>query len=194
MLAAIYASSLAFCAYDDHLCVSNAYKEPSANQLWRIVFEEILREIHSPRLSVLQASLLYLQKPRAAHNKAAADTPFRWSFMASTVALATMLGLHIDCQDWCIPAWERRLRRRLWWVVYSEEKWRSLLLGQPALISKDQWDVNDLHDEDFLIEGTQVILNGSPGGVSGQSDGANALHFRWLAQLALISDDVYQSF
>jgi hypothetical protein len=69
-----------------------------------------------------------------------------------------------------------------------------LLQGQPALISKDQWDVNDLQDEDFLIEGAQVNLTGSPRGVARPNDGANALHFRWLAQLALISDDVYQSF
>ncbi|RDW66463.1 hypothetical protein BP6252_10098 [Coleophoma cylindrospora] len=193
LLAAMYASSLAFCPFDDHLCVSNAYKKPPTRELWRLVFEEIFRDIHTPRLSCLQASLLYLQRPREAHNSAAADTPFRWSFMASTFALATSLGMHIECQDWCIPAWEKRLRRRLWWVTYSEEKWRSLLQGQPALITKDQWDVGELTDEDFMIEGASKDMNGSAK-VMITEDKASALHFRWLASLAQIVDDVYQSF
>lgn len=114
--------------------------------------------------------------------------------MAFTVGLATSLGLHIDCEDWCIPAWERRLRRRLWWIVYSEEKWRSLLVGQPSLISREQWDVSDLKDEDFILVEEFPESVGSPATVAISKDGVNALHFRWLANLALIADDVYQSF
>jgi hypothetical protein len=199
LLAAMYASSVAFWADDDHLCVSKAYKQPSASLLWRIVFEEILREIHTPRLSVLQACLLYLQKPRAAElNSAAADTPFRWSFLAFTVGLTTSLGLHLECQDWSIPTWEKRIRRRLWWSVYSEEKWRSLLHGQPTLISRDQWNVSDLREEDFLIDRPRPSYNGNTGIGPGQIEKEKAvesgLHFRELAALAKIADDIYQSF
>ena len=190
LLAAIYATSLAFSAYDADLCVLKAYQKPPTSQLWRLVYEEISREIHTPRLSVLQACLLYLQKPRTALNSAAADTPFTWSFMASTVGLANTLGLHIDCQDWRIPAWEKRLRRRLWWTVYSEEKWRSLLYGRPTLISRDQWEVSHLQDDDFLVDSSgsndhDVISQFSP---------ECELHFRHLTTLAEIGDDIYQSF
>lgn len=193
LLAAIYALALPFYSEDDHLCVSSAYKQPPADALWRFVFEEIFRDIHTPRLSVLQSCLLYLQKPRVA---IAADTPFRWSFMAFTVGLATTLGLHLECQEWLIPLWEKRLRRRLWWVVYSEEKWRSLLQGQPTLISRDQWMVSDLNEDDFLVdefthdEDTSRMTAGLKDEILLDS----GVHFRSLASLAQIADDVYQSF
>lgn len=73
-------------------------------------------------------------------------------------------------------------------------KRRSLLQGQPALINKDQWDVNYLKDEDFMIEELSQRTTSSPSSVARSRDGVNALHFRWLANLALIVDDVYQSF
>jgi hypothetical protein len=190
LLAAIYDLALPFYSDDDHLCVAEAYSQPPANQLWRLCYEGIMREIHTPRLSVLQACLLYLQKPRMAP---AADTPFRWSFMAFTIGLATTLGLHLDCQNWTIPPWERRLRKRLWWAVYTEETFRSLLYGQPTLLSRDSWNVNDLTHADFYVEGdeyeaeTRVELDGDK-----TQDGG--LHFRNLASLAQIADDVYQSF
>jgi hypothetical protein len=115
--------------------------------------------------------------------------------MAFTVGLATSLGLHLECQDWAIPAWEKRLRKRLWWVVYSEEKWRSMLLGQPTLISKDQWNVNDLVDEDFLVEDVDSITPILPNGPRlNERAVETGLHFRSLATLAQIVDDVYQSF
>jgi hypothetical protein len=197
LLAAVYALSLQFWHYDDHLCVIKAYNRPPANKIWRIAYEEILRDIHTPRLSVLQACLLYLQKQRAPQDSAAADTPFRWSFMAYTVGLATSLGLHIDCADWCIPAWEMRLRRRLWWAVYSEEKWRSLLTGQPTLITRDQWDVSSLKYEDYLVDTQSLDISNSASTVGEERDTdhnvESTLHFRFLAEMAQIVDDTYQS-
>jgi Fungal specific transcription factor domain len=197
LLAAIYASALPFWHYDDHLCVMKAYNRPPANQIWRIVYEEILRDIHTPRLSVLQACLLYLQKQRAPQDSAAADTPFTWSFLSWTVGLATSLGLHVDCANWDIPAWEKRLRRRLWWAIYSEEKFRSLLVGQPTIIRRDQWDVSSLKDEDFFLDTPpeDITNTGSPP-LQELSLGQNVesgLHSRYLAALAQIVDDVYQS-
>lgn len=37
-------------------------------------------------------------------------------------------------------------------MTYSEEKWRSLLLGRPTLISNDHWLVSELTDHDFEID------------------------------------------
>ncbi|EXJ85371.1 hypothetical protein A1O1_05735 [Capronia coronata CBS 617.96] len=193
LLAAVYASALPFASHDPHLCVQNVYDKPSENQIWHIALEDISREIQAPRLSVLQAGLLYLQKARRG-SEAAADTPFKWSFMAFLVGLATSLGLHLDCRDWLIPPWEKRLRRRLWWLVYTEEKWRCLLLGRPSLIGPEQWDVSELDDEDFVTEDDLAALVPEQPAWWPPTHVEQCTHFRYLSRLAQTADDIYRAF
>ncbi|ETN36712.1 uncharacterized protein HMPREF1541_08990 [Cyphellophora europaea CBS 101466] len=192
LLAAIYASALPFVDHDHHLFVQNVYRKAPVDEVWHIVLEEVLRESHSPHLSIIQASLLYLQKlPRS--SKAGQDTPFRWSFMAGVYGLACALGLQLDCSDWLIPTWEKRLRRRLWWLVFFEEKWRCLLVGQPSLIHEDHWDVSDLRDDDFLDDfqdSDEPIGNDAM-----PSDEVNGcVQFRCLLNLSRIGDEIYKAF
>ncbi|RFU34250.1 hypothetical protein B7463_g2069, partial [Scytalidium lignicola] len=193
LLAAIYASSLIYCPHDDYLCVSNVYSQPSAAKIWRIAYEEIFREIHTPHLSLVQAMLLYLQKPRTGQSNVASDTPFHWSLMSMLMALSTSLALHLDCHEWNIPPWEKRLRRRLWWMVYVEEKWRCLLGGYPSLISSDQWDVSELTEEDFIGDAVDDFDKPVPIDGGGRVF-ESGVRFRHLAQLSLISEEVYRSF
>ncbi|CDM31751.1 Zn(2)-C6 fungal-type DNA-binding domain [Penicillium roqueforti FM164] len=150
LLAAIYASAIPFAVHDSVLCVSAAYGELLSEKLWHTVYELILQETHTPKLAVLQASLLYLQQIPAGSLKALPDGPFIWSFLGSTVALAVSLGLHVEPRPWGIPPWEKRLRRRLWWAVYVEDKWRSLLTGRPSFIHPDEFDIFDLSAGDFI--------------------------------------------
>lgn len=150
--AAIYASALKFGGYDDVLCVLTVYQKSSADKLWQIVYDGIQNELHTPRLATISAALLFLNRPRTGIEQVSHDTPFVWSFMASTIALVTSLGLHLECKDWYIPEWEKRLRRRLWWMSYNEEKWRSILVGRPSVIAADQWNVSDLSFQDFRID------------------------------------------
>lgn len=188
LLAAIYASALPFVHHDHHLFVQNVYQKPPIDEVWHIVLEDVLREMHTPHLSVVQASLLYLQKlPRS--SQASQDTPFRWSFMASVYAMACSLGLHLDCLDWTIPAWEIRLRRRLWWLVFFEEKWRSLLLGEPSLIDDDHWDVSDLQDSDFADEESTT-----PATEQNTAGGDECAKFRLLVDLSKLAGAILKSF
>ncbi|OJJ88404.1 Zn(II)2Cys6 transcription factor [Aspergillus glaucus CBS 516.65] len=152
LLAAIYASAQPFAKFDEYLCFVNAYTQPPTDQLWRMVLELLLEEIHTPHLSVMQAGLLYLHKPLKNNERALADSPFIWSFVGLLVGLATSLGLTLECRPMGLPAWEKRLRRRLWWAIYSEDKWRSLLMGRPPYIRHDEWDVTDLDDQDFILD------------------------------------------
>lgn len=195
LLAAIYALSVQFCRYDQQLCVSNVYTSPPKETLWRIAFEEIMREIHTPRLAILQAALLYLQKPQPPAASAAADSPFRWSFLGFAVSLSTSLGLHLDCQDWPIPPWEKRLRRRLWWIVYSEATWRSLIIGFPSLINEETWDVDELTELDFLTDSCPTEPDEAPsmpaGDASGTDRAADYMHF---ARLTTIAAQLYRDF
>jgi hypothetical protein len=150
LLAALYASALPFVKCDDWLSIVYAYHPPPASQLWRLVLDLILGELHTPHLSVLQAGLLYLHKHHESSQQASpADTPFVWSFVGMMVGLAASLGLQFECRIMGMPLWERRIRRRIWWAIYSEDKWRALLLGRPPYLRDDEWDVTDLDESDF---------------------------------------------
>lgn len=186
LLAAIYASAFPFIAHDDYLCVLGTYHSSPVQKLWRIVYESLTVEIHSPRLAVLQASLLYIQKqPIDEARYTTADTPFVWSFVGQIVGLACSLGVHIECRMWGIPAWEKRLRRRLWWAVYAEDKWRSLLMGRPPYIHPAEWDVSDLDEGDFLVGPRQ--------GFSTLSCDTE-IPFRFLVNLARVAEEIQATF
>lgn len=186
LLAAIYGSAIPFIAHDDQLCVFNTYHKLPLDKIWRIVYEILTVEIHSPRLAALQAAVLYLhRRPSDEAQYTTSDTPFLWSFVGQIVGLACSLGIHIECRMWGIPAWEKRLRRRLWWAVYSEDKWRSLVLGRPPFINKADWDVSDLDEGDFLIGPRQ--------GFSTLSCDTE-MPFRFLVSLARIAEEIHTKF
>ncbi|KAH8660289.1 fungal-specific transcription factor domain-containing protein [Xylariales sp. PMI_506] len=147
--AAIYASALPYVVHDPVLFVSGTYNESLGEWLWKMVYELVQAGASSLQLADVQASLLCLQRLPARHRRNPSDTSWRTSFLARTVAIAISLGLHLEPSPWGIPAWEKRLRRRLWWVVYLEDKWTSLLLGRPTVIQPDEWDVLELEETDF---------------------------------------------
>jgi hypothetical protein len=88
-----------------------------------------------------------------------------------------------------LPAWERRLRRRLWWVVYAEDKWRSLMMGRPPYIREDEWDVTDLDDDDFRIDQMHIdfLLSSSD---ESRRDVVHVRQFQHFARLSRIADEV----
>ncbi|KAI9925600.1 hypothetical protein AWENTII_012739 [Aspergillus wentii] len=182
LLTAIYAAALPFAGHDDYLCVLNTYSPPPVDRLWRIVYELVAEEIHSPHLAVLQAALLYLHRPLDDSLCATADSPFVWSWVGSLVGLACSLGLHIECRMWGIPGWEKRLRRRLWWAVYAEDKWRSLLMGRPPYIHREEWDVSELDSADFVYSRQAAAAT------------ETEVPFRYLVDLARIAEDIHSSF
>ncbi|EED19110.1 conserved hypothetical protein [Talaromyces stipitatus ATCC 10500] len=190
LLAALYASALPFKIHDPELVLCGAYESQLCNKLWRIVYQLIMQEIHTPHLSVLQACLLYLQRLPVGSQSALADSPFIWSFLGTTVGLASSLGLHLEPRPWGIPAWEKRLRRRLWWAVYIEDKWRSLLIGRPPFIDREEWDVQNLDESDFVVNG---LDEGVEHGLSHDRIEHGAI-FRSFTKLAIIADNIHQTF
>ncbi|GAB1194885.1 hypothetical protein APSETT444_004136 [Aspergillus pseudonomiae] len=189
LLAAIYASAQPFTKFDEYLSVLNAYSTPPTEQLWRMVWEILLQEIHTPHLAVLQAGLLYLHKAPGKSQSAVADSASVWSFVGLLVGLATSLGLQMECGPMGLPAWERRLRRRLWWAIYAEDKWRSLLMGRPPYIRQNEWDVTELDDNDFHIDEAHIVLLSPPRSLLAQ-DVLHAQQFQCFARLSLIADEV----
>lgn len=176
--AAVYASALPYVVHDSTLFISGTYNESLGDRLWDMVYKQVHEETHSPKLAVIQASLLYLQRLPARRKQTPGDTCSRSLFLGSTVALAMSLGLHLECRPWGIPGWEKRLRRRLWWAVYMEDKWTSLLLGRPPLIRPDEWDVLGLDDGDFEEGSSNTI----------------ASIFPYFTRLARLVEEIHQTF
>ncbi|WVW83573.1 hypothetical protein I302_105594 [Kwoniella bestiolae CBS 10118] len=54
--------------------------------------------------------------------------------LAHTIALAQLLGLHLDPSSWSIPTWEQELRIRLWWMLRIHDAWMSFLNSRPSHI------------------------------------------------------------
>ena len=151
LLAAIYASAQPFAKFDEYLCVIHAYSAPSTDELWRLVFELLFEELHTPHLATLQAGLLYLHKPSEGKKSSVADSSFVWSFVGMLVGLATSLGLTLECKPMGLPAWERRLRRRLWWGVFIFDSGAAKTFGRPILLPEecvmDAKQVLNIHDD-----------------------------------------------
>ncbi|KAH8424406.1 fungal specific transcription factor domain-containing protein [Aspergillus melleus] len=153
-----------------------------------------MSDIHTSHLSTLQAGLLYLHRGLQGPENAIADSPFIWSFLGLLVGIATCLGLQLECRLMGLPAWEKRLRRRLWWALYAEDKWRSLLMGRPPYIRNDEWDVEDLDDDDFRLDGMPVELLLSA--TTENEYQRNTLHaqvFRNFVDLAKIAEELQHS-
>lgn len=150
LLAAIYATSYPFSADDDYLSLATAHNTPPVSQLWCLVHKLILSNIQAPRLSTIQAAILYCNKRvDDAHNCVVTETSSTWSLMGMVVGMAHSLGLHLECRLFGLPAWEKRLRRRLWWAIYNDDKWMSMMFGRPPYIHSSEWDVSELDDNDF---------------------------------------------
>lgn len=147
LLAALCASALPFVVHDESL-YRLLLHPPSSAQLYRICWLDISHDLHAPTLTTLQACLLLQQ--RLPTNAYLSDTAFSWTLMSTAVAVAQTLGLHRDPVDWIsVPAWERRLRRRLWWAVWMMEKWLCLVRGMPSHIHDVDYDVGDLEKIDI---------------------------------------------
>lgn len=111
LLAVVYVLALNWWSYDRELSV---HKKPDADSLVRLAKCTFQDAIHRPKLSVLQAGLLLVQL-RSAWEGA-------WALGSQLVATAQELGIHLDCNEWEIPEWEKGLRRRLAWSVYMLDK------------------------------------------------------------------------
>lgn len=197
LLAAVYAISEQFRRYDPVLCVTQANAVFPTAELWKISYQSILREMHTSQMHVLQAILIYIQRSIDDTTATTTDSPGDWPLLGSAVSIAKHLGLHLDCAEWPIPAWEKRLRRRIWWIVFSEAAFRGVLRGLPRLLHGDDWDVSPLGEHDFSLDNPT-----SPSDDIAQHSSTQpgpcpfcclGYEFRYLSSLSTIAYDVHQS-
>lgn len=184
LLAAIYAVALPFTAWDEQLCLNNAYSKPNASTLWQISYTCLQREMQFPQLSTIQLFILLLN--HTPFDPVSVESPFMWSLASSMLAMAQSLGLNIDPTGWRLPAWEIRLRRRLWWSVVVEHSWRAITHGRTSLLHPGTWNVKPLRLEDFVMDSTF--------GSKAQENQHSPDYIMWLCSLTGIANDICWQF
>jgi len=136
LLAAMYLLALPWWDQDVNL---SKYPKPNVARLEYIAITSLTIAMQRPKMSAVQAGLLLLQRSKSS----------TWTLTVQLVALGQDIGLHLDCTDWSIPLWERRLRKRLAWALYMQDKWSALMHGRPSHINTCDWAVKTPTTDDF---------------------------------------------
>ncbi|KJR88481.1 uncharacterized protein SPSK_07100 [Sporothrix schenckii 1099-18] len=126
---------------------------PDQHELFEQALTSLQRELHGPNLWTLQACLLLIHENSA--ENATIETPRVWMLAAQATACAQMLGLHRDPMAWQLAAWEKHLRRRLWWATFAADVWSSVCHGNPPHIYEGSFTTPPLRMED-VAQGEDV--------------------------------------
>lgn len=146
------------------------------------------RELDSPKLSTLQACLLILhQQPEV---NGTTESPRIWVLASQATACAQSLGLHRDPSSWRMAPWEKKLRKKLWWMTYLTDRWTSICHGNTPHIPDDAFDTSDLDVEDLSYDEDVVGLPGCEllERVDQASARVHALRFLELVNLTKLLD------
>lgn len=146
------------------------------------IFSCLSFEARTPNLAIVQATLLFMQMmPRQIR---APNHPGFWPMTNMLVGISQDIGLHVDPSNWSIVPSERKIRRILWWAVYTHDKWLSHMLGRPSHITAHNWNVKPLTLADFSDEDGRLPFESV----------SSAQSFMALCSLSTILADVSDSF
>ncbi|KLO92560.1 uncharacterized protein LW94_3709 [Fusarium fujikuroi] len=73
---------------------------------------------------------------------------FYWS--QSAIAVAQNLGLHRSMENSTLSISEKRLRKRIWWTLFTRDRTLAVGLGQSVSLNLDDCDVDMIADDDFI--------------------------------------------
>lgn len=112
------------------------------DRLEKLAFRLFEESLSNPTLSTVQAGLLLIQSPNCDSN----------IMNAQLIEIAHELGLQLDCSLWQLADEVKKMRKRLAWALYMQDKWCSLIHGRPSLISKAHWAVQQLCETELPID------------------------------------------
>ncbi|ORY84141.1 fungal-specific transcription factor domain-domain-containing protein [Leucosporidium creatinivorum] len=108
---------------------------PHHKPLWNLVLDSMEDEYRQPRLQTLQLALLVLS------SRPTLNSGQNSIGIARAIGAAQLLGLHMDPSEWKLPAWEKSIRKRLWWGLLIHDKFRALLCGRPSNLHSSNYNV-----------------------------------------------------
>jgi hypothetical protein len=177
LLSGMCASAVPFILYDETI-YDVLPRPPMGSQLYRLCWFGLFHELHAPTMATVQACLLLHH--HLPTNPVLSDTAFKWSMTSMALTSAQTIGLHRNSLDWnLVPLTERRMRQRLWWAVWTMDKWMSLSRGMPTLINEEDVDVDPLNKDASTVDNVHDHTAG---------------HFEHLTFLTMILDDIRRSF
>lgn len=181
LLGAVYLMALSWWDYDSYL---STRKRPDPTPLRKLVIQALQTSYHRPRVSSVEAALLLLQcKPEDPLNP---DHTYARSLVQQMLGIAEAVGLHLDASAWSIPEWEKRIRARVSWAIYMQDKWTALAYGRPSHITEDNWAVRSLalSDFDFQTAGNEALV----------AETAGVTSFLQMTTLTTIMSDIIKEF
>ncbi len=181
LLACMYMLALNWWSHDPAL---STFPKPDARALLALASQSLGESIERPRLSTVQAGLLFLQRPDS-------DS---WSLTTQLVAVGQELGLHLDCSNWTIPAWERALRKRLAWALYMQDKWSSLIHGRPSHLFAANWAVRPIDQDDIFEDIEHSAARGAESEADRAERETGQLVFAQMISLTTIMAEVMDTF
>ncbi|KAH0431126.1 hypothetical protein CcaCcLH18_07304 [Colletotrichum camelliae] len=99
----------------------------------------------SNRDNVVQAALLLTW-----HTDGLEDaTANAWYWLGIAVRVATGLGMHRDAEGSTLVQHNKRMWRRVWWLLFQSDVWISLQYGRPQSIHLEDSNVQKLKVSDF---------------------------------------------
>lgn len=119
------------------------------HELFEQALASLQRELHGPNLWTLQACLLLIHENSA--DNATIETPRVWMLASQAVACAQVIGLHRDPMAWQLAAWEKHLRRKLWWATFAIDVWSSVCHGNPPHIYQGSFTTSPPAMEDMAL-------------------------------------------
>ncbi|KAG7786511.1 hypothetical protein KL910_003911 [Ogataea haglerorum] len=122
---------------------------PTVESLVSVTRATILAETSNPCYGTLQSCLLLSQKLTLENVEL--DGTQELSLLSVAFTICQSMGINVECRHWNIPDWEKRVRRRLWWTLFIQEKWFSISLGRASLIAKEAWNVAMVDGSDFAF-------------------------------------------
>ncbi|EXJ86695.1 hypothetical protein A1O3_03648 [Capronia epimyces CBS 606.96] len=136
-LAVVYLLATQYWSYEPSLHGKPMPDVAKLEALARKCLQEAIR--YRPKLSTIQAGLQLLQYSPTDSEE----------LTLQLVNAGHRIGLHLDATDWDIPDWEKTLRKRLSWALYSQDKWHAFETGKPFLINNANWEVQRITEQDF---------------------------------------------
>ncbi|KAI8371342.1 fungal-specific transcription factor domain-containing protein [Radiomyces spectabilis] len=110
-------------------------------KIFRARADKVMEVAHKRSgISTIQ-TLLLLSVFREFSGDDAEDTS-HWFTGSMAIRMAQDLGLHRNTSRWRIPEDERELRRRIWYIAYTVDRWVAAELGRPMSILDHEFDVD----------------------------------------------------
>jgi transcriptional regulatory protein AMDR len=107
------------------------------------------------RDTVIQAALLLCWHTDGPEDVAANA----WFWLGVAVRTATGLGMHRNAENSTIVAHNKRIWRRVWWLLFQYDVLLSLQYGRPQSIRLEDSDVQKLQPSDFQDCGSKVQVD-----------------------------------